>query len=52
MFLMHEGSEFGVMQLIDRKMGVSIQQMCIAKHYLMPNNIVIYHFNSILRVTV
>ena len=28
-------------------MGVSIQQTCIAKHYLMTNNIVIYHFKAL-----
>ena len=31
------------MQSIDQKMGISIQQICVAKHYLMNNNIVIHH---------
>ena len=42
------GSKFRVMQSIDQKMGLAVQQMYIAKHYLMTNNIVIYHFKSIL----
>ena len=36
------------MQLINQKMSVSIQKVCIAKHYLMPNNVVMYHFKSIV----
>ena len=35
--------KFGVMQ-----MAMSVQQMCIAKHYLMTNDIVIYHFKNIV----
>ena len=36
---------------IDRsEMGVSIQQIYIAKHHLMTNNIVIHHFKSIVRL--
>ena len=38
--------------MIDRKMGVSIQQIFITKHYLMTNSIllsIIYRFKSIVR---
>ena len=38
---LYEGSKFGVTQSIGRKMGTSVQQMCITKHYN-NNNIVIY----------
>ena len=52
-YKLHESSEFGVMQycVIDQKMGVSVQQKCTAKHYLMTNYIVIYHFKSIVSLT-
>ena len=42
--------EFGVTQSIYRKMGVSAQQIYIAKHYLMTTNIVIYHYKRIVRL--
>ena len=35
------------MQLINQKMGVSVQQILIAKHHLMTNNIVIYYGNKL-----
>ena len=38
------------MQSIDWKMGISVRLICIAKHILMTNNIVIYHFKSIVRL--
>ena len=38
------------MQSIDWKMGISVQLICIAKHILMINKIVIYHFKSIVRL--
>ena len=38
------------MQSIDRKVGMPIQQICIAKLYLMTNNIAIYHYKSIVRL--
>ena len=43
--------EFGVMQSIDQKMGVSVRQIYIAKHYLMTDDVEIYHFKSIVRLT-
>ena len=48
--MLHESLEYGVMQSIDRKVGMSIQQICIAKLYLMTNNIVIYYYKSIVRL--
>ena len=45
---LNESLEFGVMQSINQsKLSASVQQIWIAKHYLMINNIVTYYFKAL-----